>query len=167
MSTSSTLGLQPNLALTIPVISSSLTVFYAVVEPVVLYSFLQAAKKEHGATSKVIRLWWQAFLPPGLGLIALTTLPSIIGGTYASRQWQQGNWNRNITAAGAVLALGHFAFGPSIADTIKHICDEEVEKKGQTIDYVQQWLKIHFWRTLLTDLPALVCFSWAAFGPQE
>lgn len=167
MSTASTLGLRPSLALTIPLVSSSLTVFYAVVEPTIFYSFLHSAKTDVAATSKVVRLWWTAFLPPGLALIFSTTLPSIVGGAYALRYFQQGGLKWNLCVAGVTLALGHFAFVPSIADRIKNICDEEVEKRGKTLDFVKQWLKIHLWRTLLTDLPALVCFSWVAFGQQE
>ncbi len=62
MSTTTTLGLRPDLALTIPLLSSSLTVFYAMMEGAVFRSFQQAAKKDPAATAKVMRSWWNAFL---------------------------------------------------------------------------------------------------------
>lgn len=166
-STTTTLGLRPNVALTVPLLSSSLTVFYAIVEPTILHCFLQSAKKDLSATSKVVRHWWSSFLPPGLFLVVCTTLPGIIGGSYARRYFPAGSLKWNLCVAGATLNLGHFIFGPVIAQTIKQICDEEIEKRGETMAYVKQWLKIHLWRTLLTDLPALLCFSWVAFAHQE
>jgi hypothetical protein len=163
MSTATTLGLRPDLALTIPLLSSSLTVFYAVMEGTVFYSFQQSAKTDIAATAKVIRSWWTAFLPPGLGLIFAVTIPGVAGGTYALRYFQRGSLEWNLCLAGATFTLGHFAFGPTIAQVIKNICDEEVEKQGKTMVYVQKWLNVHLWRVLLADLPALICFSYVAF----
>ncbi|KIX04121.1 uncharacterized protein Z518_07674 [Rhinocladiella mackenziei CBS 650.93] len=164
MSTASTLGLRHNPALTIPLVSSSLTVFYAIMEPVIFHCFLKSAKEDLPATNKIMRIWWSNFLPPGLVMIVSTTLPSIIGGTYALRYFPRGGLKWIMCVAGVMLSLGHFAFGPTIARKIQSICDEEEEKKGKTMDYVSQWLNVHFWRTLLTDLPSLCCFGFVAFG---
>lgn len=164
MSTASTLGLRPDLAVTIPLVSSSLTVFYAIMEASVFYSFQQSAKQDPSATAKVMRMWWNAFLPPGLVMIAAVTLPGIAGGTYALRYFEQGSLKWNLCVAGASFTFGHFAFGPTIVNVIKNICDEEVEKQGKTMEYVQKWLNVHFWRVLAADLPALACFCYVAFG---
>ncbi|KAJ9614266.1 hypothetical protein H2200_002402 [Cladophialophora chaetospira] len=159
MSTTTTLGLRPDLALTIPLLSSSLTVFYAIMEGTVFYSFQQAAKKDPTATAKVMRSWWNAFFAPGITLIFAVTLPGIFGGTYVLRYFEQGSLEWNLCLAGATFTLGHFAFAPTIARVIYNICDEKIEKQGKTMENVQRWLNIHFWRVLLADLPALVCFS--------
>ncbi len=164
MSTATTPGLQPDLAVIIPLLSSSLTVFYAIMEGTVFYSFLQSAKKDPAATAKVMRTWWTAFLPPGVSLIFAVTIPGIFGGTYALRYFEQGSLKWVLCVAGATFTLGHFAFAPTIAQVIKKICSEEVEKQGKTMQWVQKWLNVHFWRVLLADLPALVCFSYVVFG---
>jgi hypothetical protein len=166
MSTSTTIGLrsQPNLALTVPLLSSSLTVFYAIMETTVFYCFQQSAKRDPRATAKVTRLWWSAFLPPGVSIAFAVIVPGIVGGAYALRFLERGSLQWNLCAAGAAFNLGHFAFGPTIANIIKNICDEGVEKQGKTMEYIRKWLVVHFWRTLFADLPALVCFLYAAFG---
>ena len=164
MSTATTVGLRPSPILTIPLISSSLTVFYAIVESTVFYSFLSAAKQDAPATNKVVRLWWTNFLTPGLTTIFGVTLPTIIGGVYALRHLPENSLKWKVCLAGSVFAAGHYAYVYPISQTIENVMDEEVETKGTTIDYVKSWLNIHFWRTLTTDLPALACFGYVAFA---
>lgn len=133
-------------------------------EATVFYCFQQSAKQDLPATTKVMRLWWKAFLPPGLTLIFLVTLPGIIGGYYNLRYFPQGSRDWNLCVAGASFTAGHFGFGKTIAGIIANICDERNEKEGKTMEYVQKWLNVHFWRVVLADLPALVCFSYVAFA---
>ncbi|EXJ78423.1 hypothetical protein A1O1_08823 [Capronia coronata CBS 617.96] len=162
MATTNTLGV--GIPVAIPLISSSLTVFYALVEPTILYPFVKESKDQLSTTSKAVRLWWSNFLPLRIATVFATTLPSIIGGVYASRYFPADSSKRTLSLAGAAFTMGHFAFVYPISQKIKWACDEEVEKKGQTIEYVKQWLRIHLWRTLSTDIPALVCFALVAFG---
>lgn len=162
MSTTNTLGV--GIPVAVPLISSSLTVFYALVEPTIFYPFVKESKDHLSTTSKAVRLWWKNALPLGLATVFSVTLPGIIGGVHNARYFPEGSTKRTLSLAGAAFTLGHFAFVPSISQKIKWACDEEVEKKGQTIEYVKQWLKIHFWRTISTDIPALVCFALVAFG---
>ena len=77
MSTTTMLGLRPqlDLALTIPLLSSSLTVFYAIMEGTLFYCFQQSAKQDLPTTAKVMRLWWSAFFAPGVSLIFAVTVP--------------------------------------------------------------------------------------------
>ena len=166
MSMSTTLGLrlQPDLSLTIPLLSSSLTVFYAIMEGTVFYCFQQAAKKDLLSTTKVVRFWWTSFLAPGVSMAFAVTLPGIIGGIYARHHFEQGSLGWNLCIAGATFTLGHFAFGPTIATIIKNLCDEEVERQGKTMEYIRQWLSVHFWRTCFADFPALLCFSYLVFS---
>ncbi|KAG9768112.1 hypothetical protein ABEF93_001648 [Exophiala dermatitidis] len=162
MSTTNTLGV--GIPVAIPLLSSSLTVFYALVEPTIFIPFIKASKEDLATTSKMIRLWWTNGLPLGLAVVFSVTLPTIIGGIYASRLFPHDSAKRTLCLAGSAFALGHFAFVPTISQTIKNACDEEVEKKGQSIEYVKKWLRVHFWRTLTADLPALVCFGIVAFS---
>jgi len=62
-----------------------------------------------------------------------------------------------------LASMGHFLFGYKIAKVIEKICDEEVERKGETIEWLELWLRIHAWRTVLTDSPAVALFAWAVF----
>lgn len=164
MATTTTLGLHSSPNLIVPLIGSSLTVFYAVTETTIFYSFLRAADHDPANTSKAVRQWWTYFLVPGTSLIFATTLPTIIGGSFALKSFPHGSPKWKLALAGVTFALGHFAFAPPIAATIRAITDEEVEKRGETIGMVRKWLKIHFWRFLSTDLPSLVCFALLAFG---
>lgn len=167
MSTATSVGLRPTPALTIPLISSSLTLFYAMVEPTVFIPFLRAAKEDAPAANRIVRLWWMNYLPSGLVTIFGTCLPSVVGGLYAAQHLPENSLRRRLCLAGSVFAAGHFAYGYTIAQSIKKLVDEEEEAKGKSMDYVRKWLDIHLWRTLTTDLPALVCFAWVAFGPDE
>lgn len=166
MSTATSVGLRPSPVLTIPLVSSSLTVFYAIIEPLIFNSFLAAAKEDAPATNKVVRLWWNNFLIPGTSAVVASTLPSLVGGLYALKHLPENSLRRKLALAGAIFAAGHFAWVYPIAQTIKNVTDEEVEKKGTTMDYVRRWLKIHTWRFLTTDLPALLCFGYVAFGEE-
>ncbi len=82
MSTATSVGLlRPSSAITIPLVSSSLTVFYAIVEPTILVPFLQAAKEDLPATSKTVRLWWSKYLASGLTTIFGVVLPTVFSGS--------------------------------------------------------------------------------------
>jgi hypothetical protein len=168
MSTATSLGLlRPQSAITIPLISSSLTVFYALVEPTILVPFLKAAEEDLAAASKTVRLWWSNYLPAGLITIFAIVLPTVVSGSYALRYFPQDSLRWKLCLAGTTFSAGHFAYGYSVAQVIKTTCDEEVEKQGKTMDTVRRWLQIHVLRTLTTDLPALACFALVAFGPEE
>lgn len=157
------LGLHPSFAV-VPLISQSLTVFYALVEPTIFVPFLRAAETDRAATQRVTRLWWNAFLPYGLTTIFGITLPAIGAGIYAARQLPSDSLEWKLYAAGAAFGAGHFLAAPTISKVISNVCDEEVEKKGETREYVRQWLQIHTVRTLAADLPALLCFAYLVFG---
>ncbi|KIW14695.1 hypothetical protein PV08_07479 [Exophiala spinifera] len=167
MSTAASVGLRPSPALTIPLISSSLTVFYAIIEPTIFLPFINAAKIDAPAANKTIRLWWNDYLPAGLVTIFSIGLTGVVGGINAATHFPHYSLSRKLCFAGAAFSAGHFAYGYHISQVIKSVCDEEEEKTGRTMDHVKTWLRVHLQRTLLTDLPALACFAWVAFGPQE
>jgi hypothetical protein len=133
-------------------------------EGTIFYCFQRSAKKDLSATAKVMREWWNAFFTPGVSLIFLVTIPGIVAGTYNLRYFPQGSLMWNLCVAGSTFTIGHFAFAPAISKVIMNLCDEKVEKEGKTMDNVQKWLNIHFWRCLFADIPALVCFAYVAFA---
>lgn len=155
--------LHPSFAV-IPLISQSLTVFYALVEPTIFVPFLRAAKTDRAAAQRVTRLWWTHFTPLGLTTIFGVTLPAIGAGIYAARQLPSNSLEWKLYTAGAAFGSGHFLFAPTIMKVINNVCDEEVEKKGETMKYIRQWLRVHAVRTLVADLPALLCFAYLVFG---
>jgi hypothetical protein len=67
-------------------------------------------------------------------------------------------------AAGATFSAGHFLAVPFIGPVIDGLRDEEVEKKGQTMETLRKWLRIHAWRSFCADLPALLCYIWLVFA---
>lgn len=157
------LGLHPSFAV-IPLISQSLTVFYAWCEATVFVPFLRAAETDNAATQRVTRLWWNNYLPYGLVTIFGVTLPGIGAGIYAARQLPSDSLEWKLYAAGAAFSAGHFLWGPTIKKVIEDVCDEKVEAKGETMKYVRLWLRHHALRTFAADLPALACFAYLVFG---
>lgn len=156
-------GLHPSFAV-IPLISQSLTVFYAICETTTFVPFLKAAETDPAATQRVTRLWWNNYLPYGLTTIFGVTLPGIAAGIYAARQLPSNSLEWKLYTAGATFCAAHFLWGPAIKKVIDSTCDEEVEKKGETMKYVQQWLRLHYVRTFAADVPALACFAYLVFG---
>lgn len=157
------LGLHPSFAV-VPLISQSLTVFYAIVEPTVFIPFLRSAETDRAATQRVTRLWYSHFLNLGLTTIFTITLPAIGSALYAARQLSSNTTEWKLYVAGASFSFAHFLFGPSIAAVISSICDEQVEKRGETLQYLRKWLQIHAIRTVVSDIPALLCFGYLVFG---
>ncbi|ETN43312.1 uncharacterized protein HMPREF1541_02471 [Cyphellophora europaea CBS 101466] len=159
----SQLGLHPSFAV-IPLVSQSLTVFFAGVETTIFISFLRAAETDHAAVQRTARLWWKQWLPWGLSTIFAVTLPGICAGVYAARQLPSDSLEWKLYAAGAAFGSGHFLAGPTISKVIDKICDEEVEKSSETMKYIKRWLQVHTVRTLAADIPALFCFAYLVFG---
>jgi hypothetical protein len=158
MSTATHIGLSTSFAV-FPLISSSLTVFNALVQPGIFIPFLRATDTDLKATNRALRLWFNYHTPYGLSTVFAVILPTIFAGSYALTKLQYGTRQWNLYAAGTAFALGHFAFAPLIVPSIQHITDEAVERTNGNVEWLKKWLGIHFWRTILTDVPALICFS--------
>ena len=157
------LGLHPSFA-ALALISSSLTVFYALVEPTIFIPFLKAAENDAAAANKTCRLWWKSFLSLGLSTIFAIVPAGIMLGIYGAWHCPRGTVEWNLFSAGATFSAGHFLAVPTMTTVINNICSEEVERKGDTMLWLRKWLTVHVWRTMFADLPALVCFAWLVFG---
>ena len=165
MTTSTQLGLRSSFAI-VPLLSSSLTVFYAFVEPTIFIPWLRSADTEASATNRALRIWWNHFLTPSLTTILSITIPTIVSGSYAlvkmpayTREWK-------LYAAGTAFTIGHLAFVGPIVNAIKRICDEETEKSNGNVEWLKHWLRLHAVRTVLTDIPALICFGTLVFSEK-
>ncbi len=160
---------------TLPLLTTSLTLFYALVEPTIFIPFLRAAAEPDdeesqtqaaaAAANRAIRKWWTYYLPYGLSTIFALGMCNAVAGIYALRQLptKTRSLEWKICCAGLVASLGHFAFGGHIAGVIRKICDEEVEREGETANWLREWLKVHALRTALTDAPAVGLFAWVVF----
>jgi hypothetical protein len=159
------IGLHPTVAI-VPLISQSLTVFYAIVEPTIFIPFLKAADSEpdRAATQRITRLWWTHFLNYGLATIFSITLPAIVTSVWAARQLPSDSLEWKLYTAGACFGAGHFLAVPFMSKIIDDLCDEQVEKKGQTMETLRKWLRVHYVRTLLADVPSWLCFAYLVFG---
>jgi hypothetical protein len=77
------IGLHPSFPV-LPLLSSSLTVGFAVVETTIFNAFLRAAETEPKAASKITRLWWNSWLTAGLTTIFSVVPPGVILGIWGA-----------------------------------------------------------------------------------
>lgn len=87
---STQLGLHSNFQV-LPLISSSLTVFMAIIETTIFVPFLRAAEVDAKAASKTCRLWWNHWLTPGLTAIFSIIPPGVLLGIYGARHSPAGS----------------------------------------------------------------------------
>jgi hypothetical protein len=165
MSTATHIGLSTSFAV-LPLLSSSLTVFNALVQPAIFIPFLRASDTDLKATNRVLRLWFGHHTPYALSTVFAVILPTVFAGGYALTKLQHGTRQWNLYAAGIAFALSHFAFVPLIVPPIQHITDEAVERTNGNVEWLKRWLEIHFWRTILADVPALMCFGLLVFRTE-
>ena len=163
MATATRLGLHPSFAI-LPFLSSSLTLFYAFVEPTVFIPWVRSADTELTATNRALRIWWNHFYTPSLSTILSITIPTIFTGGYAIAKLQSHTREWRLYAAGTAFTVGHYVFAAPIVDAINHMNSEEVEKTNGNVEWLKKWLRIHAWRTITTDIPSVVCFGLLVFG---
>ena len=146
---------------TLPLLSTSLNLFFSFAEHVTFSAFLSAAASEPKSTARVIKLWWRANYYPSLATILSLGVANLGGGIYALRNLPSWSAPAEAVMLGTAFAVSHFAFGPWIVPVIDGMCDDDEERRGKTVELMGRWLRIHWWRTALTDAPALGCFVWA------
>ena len=158
---SSTLSYDPAI---LPLISSSFALFYAFVETSIFFPFLHSSVAKDFDANRAIQLWWSNFFNWGMGTIFALALANLAGGVYAANQYAPGSQERYLCTGGTLFSMAHFLFGPSVADIIKNLCDEKVAEAKETTVWLRSWLRLHYWRTSLTDVPAVTCFACVVFG---
>lgn len=104
------------------------------------------------------------------------TIRSYSATTSSSVRW--------LAILGTAFAVGHFTFAPVVVPVIDAMCcvydvDTGKETKGKknseivlrekderSIELQKRWNQVHLTRTLLVDLPAMLCFATLALWEQ-
>ncbi|TVY64250.1 hypothetical protein LSUE1_G008223, partial [Lachnellula suecica] len=138
----------PSLTSLIPVLTSTASVTFCFTEYWTLLPFLHPSIPPQSLSA-----FWDSYLyrtmPGWLGF----GLTSAVTGYLSFRS--TAGVTRQLYGWGTVLALGHYAFGPSVAKIIERMIKGPPENaKGE----LRTWLKLHTVRTLLVDIPAMACF---------
>ncbi|KAK3111535.1 hypothetical protein LTR53_012369 [Teratosphaeriaceae sp. CCFEE 6253] len=163
--------LQPqgsHFGLILPLCTSSATVGLALFQYPVFLSFLHAQPSIAG---KPLSRFWDHMIAPGASLVAAIALTSTVAGV-ASARWLSTHATLETTSVsqwytyGAVLAAGHLAFGPLVVGPIRRMIEvgqsstlDEEDADRRNREEMKTWLTVHTARTLLVDLPALLCFA--------
>ncbi|KIJ64330.1 hypothetical protein HYDPIDRAFT_188050 [Hydnomerulius pinastri MD-312] len=131
----------------VPVLSSTASVTFAISEYQTLIPWLnQDLPPNH------LSVWFSRwFKLGGMGVLAFG-VASTWGG-YAGMRGTVGGASA-LYKYGTYFALGHFAFAPPISQCIKRLVYGPTDAKKE----LKLWLKIHTVRTLMADIPAMLCF---------
>lgn len=168
----------------LPLLSTTATATLALAEYDFLTKLMKASQTQSGkyssAVARTISTWWKQ--SPGLAIIISLALTSLVTGGRTARLMPPSSPRRWTAIAGTLLAVGHFAFGPKIVAAIQDmkygyeragIWQAEALEAGKTeeevadervLDAQKRWLRLHVWRTMLADIPALGCFASLVFG---
>lgn len=157
--------------LILPLCTSSATVGLALYQFPVFLSFLRT---EPSIAGKPLSRFWATHIQPGAGLISTIALTSSVAGAIAAR-WLNQHATLETTDVsswytyGAVLAAGHLVFWPFVAGPVSKMIAAGKEDLGSAKteadieqtnkEEMRNWLVIHAVRTVLVDLPALLCFA--------
>ncbi|KAI0382851.1 putative integral membrane protein [Hypomontagnella monticulosa] len=156
----------------IPVISSTCSLWFAWDQ----YEFLMVFCKPElrSLSNKLLTPYFTTFFNRGaprvVALLATTALscgyilrysPCAILGDSASwyiagKPAQNAEWisNNNLMPIGLSFALGHLVWAPVILPSIRAI---QGDAKENNVAELQNWLRIHAWRSLTVDIAAWVC----------
>ena len=163
--------LQPrggHFGLILPLCTSSATVGLALYQYTVFLPWLQAQPSIAG---KALSLYWDPHIKQAGGLVAAVAATSAFSG-FVSARWLQTHATLETTdvskwyTIGAAFAAGHVLCMPFVVGPIKRIIDaghastksdEDADKANR--EEMKKWFTMHTLRTLLLDLPALLCFA--------
>ncbi|KAH9950087.1 hypothetical protein B0H21DRAFT_23241 [Amylocystis lapponica] len=130
-----------------PVLSATAALTFAASEYWTLLPWLKPDTQPQ-ALSK----WFDQWFRYGTAGVVVFGTASLVGG-YASWRDTVGG-ARALYKYGIFFAVGHFAFVPPVSQCIKRLVYGPTDSK----DELRLWLKLHTARTVLTDLPAFLCF---------
>ena len=148
----------------LPLLSTALTLFFAVLEYTTFIAFLRASGTRDHDNHRSIQLWWHHSYYLSLATILSLEAANLSAGSYAAIQYPGNSRERSISIAGTVISVAHLAFAPRIVPIIEALCLEENAKTKKTEGLLKDWLRIHVWRTMLTDLLGALCFAYLVFG---
>ncbi|KAH6675722.1 hypothetical protein B0J14DRAFT_652564 [Halenospora varia] len=140
----------------LPVLTSTASLTFCLTEYWTLLPFLSPSIP---ATS-LSKFWDQYLYLTSPGWIGFGLGSAFVGWVVGSgndgvARGMRGIVGRKWYLWGTGCALGHYLFGYSVARIIQRIVYGPEEKAKSEL---RTWLKLHTVRTLLVDLPAVVCF---------
>ncbi|KAF2170722.1 hypothetical protein M409DRAFT_63803 [Zasmidium cellare ATCC 36951] len=168
------LGLQ--LLRLLPLISSTVNVQFANDEYQFLTSWTELPLDKQIPAREVLPNWstswqsrglWQALIGLSVPIIAGVANHVLLRPATAASIFQDpllsGLDGANVSAArwylaGSIFSFLHFAFGCKALRLLAQMASDDAKNRKSNIESVAQWLRMHRMRTLLTDLPAFVCF---------
>lgn len=153
----------PTLLRVLPVVSSTVSLQWAVDEYQFLSSWLIHSIRLEADI--ILPKWFKAWGPKGT-LVLFSSFPWSWGvgmaNVWALRHLSWTDWRgANIWyAAGTAFSMGHMLFGPKALNLLAKI--RNGEPKGRPTESLGEWLTMHATRTFLMDLPAVICFAFGA-----
>jgi len=105
--------------------------------------------------------WFKTWLSPSFGLgVIFTCFPLAFGSSLANIFISDGLHGAAVYYwLGFAFQLAHFAYAKPILGLLRDIPGDV--PKGNVVESMKRWLRIHWVRTLTTDLPAWVFFVMA------
>ncbi|KAK7992129.1 hypothetical protein PG996_012855 [Apiospora saccharicola] len=161
-----------------PLVTSTAAVMFSADQYLFLDTLLAPPHRERA--NELVPSYFKTFFGRGIWII-LTAYPLSIAtgvanvylggssgsGSSVAAKLSSGSAAARWYAAGAALALAHFAFVPSIMYKIQAL--NEGEGKGEGNKNLKRWLDVHLMRSVLVDVPSWLCFATAclkSLGPQ-
>ncbi|WVW80160.1 hypothetical protein I302_102137 [Kwoniella bestiolae CBS 10118] len=146
----------------IPMISSTVSLQWAIDEYQFLSSWLPPTDPQKA--NDLLPQWFRSWGPKST-MVLFTSFPFSAGAGFTNLyNLRNTPWTldgaKTFYALGTALAFGHMVFGPKALGLLKKIRNGEPD--GRPTESLGVWLKMHVFRTVVTDLPAVVCFLVAA-----
>ncbi|WWD05704.1 hypothetical protein V865_003785 [Kwoniella europaea PYCC6329] len=151
----------------VPIISSTVSLQWAVDEYQFLSSWQPHSYREQA--NDLLPRWFRTWGPKGT-IILFSSFPWSAGAgltnlyTLRNTPWRVGG-AKMFYAFGVGLAFGHMIFGPKALGLLEKI--RNGEPSGRPTETLAEWLKMHVFRTFVTDLPAVVCFLLAGVKASQ
>ncbi|KAI1419262.1 hypothetical protein F5Y12DRAFT_720942 [Xylaria sp. FL1777] len=138
----------------VPIISSTSTLWYAwdQYEQMTLFRTRELRPLSNQLLPRYFTSFFARGAPRVLGLL-LTTAVSC-GGILRYSSHARGKGALPWYVAGLSLALSHLAWAPAILPSVRAI---EKDAKEKNVAQLDEWLRLHVWRSLTVDLGAWLC----------
>ncbi|KAK6850734.1 hypothetical protein PG987_000368 [Apiospora arundinis] len=148
-----------------PLVTSTAAVMYSVDQYMFLNNFLAPELRER--SNAIVPSYFKVFFRRGIWII-MTAYPLSIatgianfyrggGKLGGSSNNGAGRWY----AAGAALALTHYAFVPTVMYKVQALFEGEEKGNGNGNKDLKRWLDVHLVRSILVDVPSWLCFATA------
>ncbi|KAM5466706.1 hypothetical protein MauCBS54593_005964 [Microsporum audouinii] len=139
---------------TVPLITSTCTLWYSFDQDFFLRIFLAPDHRAH--SDKILPSYFRSFFGRGVvrvvGLLGLT----LLAGGYNAFVDRPARASLYWYSTGTLLAASHLLFVPLVAPKVQAIVEDK--SQGSSTSDLEGWLNIHRVRTWTVDLAAWACF---------